>query len=164
MAQFVKLMIAIAIFLTYALQFYVPMEIIWNAVKAKNRTLKDFAEYSIRIALVVSRRKDQVLGGHVLMLFYSLDPDCRRGYYDPQPWPIYIAHRSCVPEHPWLDLPLGNRNCDLLGATRNGQIQLAAMEERVPDLVRSSRLPHWNIRFDPGNIGGSPMRCRPLVS
>lgn len=44
-------MIAVAIFFTYALQFYVPMEIIWKAVK-NNFERKTLAEYSIRISLV----------------------------------------------------------------------------------------------------------------
>ncbi|KAG5897968.1 hypothetical protein JTB14_013542 [Gonioctena quinquepunctata] len=51
LAQSVKLMIAVAIFFTYALQFYVPMEIIWKAVK-NNFEKKTLAEYSIRVALV----------------------------------------------------------------------------------------------------------------
>lgn len=53
LAQFVKLVIAIAIFLTFSLQFYVPMEIIWKSVKGKFNTHKEAAEYSIRIGLVV---------------------------------------------------------------------------------------------------------------
>ncbi|XP_074028134.1 proton-coupled amino acid transporter-like protein acs isoform X2 [Leptinotarsa decemlineata] len=52
LAQSVKLMIAVAIFFTYALQFYVPMEIIWKAVK-NNFERKTLAEYSIRISLVI---------------------------------------------------------------------------------------------------------------
>ncbi|XP_056630452.1 proton-coupled amino acid transporter-like protein pathetic isoform X2 [Diorhabda carinulata] len=51
LAQSVKLMIAVAIFFTYALQFYVPMEIIWKAVK-NNFQRKALAEYSIRFSLV----------------------------------------------------------------------------------------------------------------
>lgn len=46
-------MIAVAIFFTYALQFYVPMEIIWKAVKNNFGSKKNMAEYGIRIALVV---------------------------------------------------------------------------------------------------------------
>jgi solute carrier family 36 (proton-coupled amino acid transporter) len=46
-------MIAIAIFLTYSLQFYVPMEIIWKNVKGNFSEHKDVAEYSIRILLVI---------------------------------------------------------------------------------------------------------------
>lgn len=46
-------MIAIAIFFTYALQFYVPMEIIWKAVKNNFGAKKNMAEYGIRISLVV---------------------------------------------------------------------------------------------------------------
>jgi proton-coupled amino acid transporter len=54
LAQAVKLMIAIAIFLTYALQFYVPMEIIWKNIKGNFNHHKMAAEYTLRIALVVS--------------------------------------------------------------------------------------------------------------
>ncbi|KAL1517835.1 hypothetical protein ABEB36_001549 [Hypothenemus hampei] len=53
LAQSVKLMIAVAIFFTYALQFYVPMEIIWKALKnnfSPNR--QNLANYSIRIGLI----------------------------------------------------------------------------------------------------------------
>lgn len=54
LAQSVKLMIAIAVFLTYTLQFYVPMEIIWKSVKGNISEYRNIAEYSIRISLVVS--------------------------------------------------------------------------------------------------------------
>lgn len=55
LAQSVKVMIAIAIFLTYALQFYVPMNIVWVNIRdhfsEKNKTL---AEYTTRFSLIVS--------------------------------------------------------------------------------------------------------------
>lgn len=47
-------MIAVAIFLTYSLQFYVPMEIIWKNVQHNFNEHKNAAEYGIRIGLVVS--------------------------------------------------------------------------------------------------------------
>lgn len=54
LAQSVKLAIAIAIFLTYALQFYVPMEIIWKNVRGHfSESNKNWAEYAIRITLVI---------------------------------------------------------------------------------------------------------------
>lgn len=54
LAQSVKLAIAIAIFLTYALQFYVPMEIIWKNVRGHfSESSKNLAEYAIRVTLVV---------------------------------------------------------------------------------------------------------------
>uniref|UniRef100_A0A8D8V943 Proton-coupled amino acid transporter 4 n=3 Tax=Cacopsylla melanoneura TaxID=428564 RepID=A0A8D8V943_9HEMI len=53
LAQSVKLMIAVAIFLTYALQFYVPMEIIWKNVKHRFTAHPTVSEYVIRISLVV---------------------------------------------------------------------------------------------------------------
>ncbi|KAJ8973666.1 hypothetical protein NQ317_016645 [Molorchus minor] len=53
LAQSVKIMIAVAVFFTYALQFYVPMEIIWKAVKNNFGSKKTWAEYGIRISLVV---------------------------------------------------------------------------------------------------------------
>ncbi|KAJ8672368.1 hypothetical protein QAD02_003627 [Eretmocerus hayati] len=52
MAQAVKLMIAAAIFLTYGLQFYVPMEIIWKNVRQLFGSYKLIAEYILRICLV----------------------------------------------------------------------------------------------------------------
>ncbi|XP_055595085.1 proton-coupled amino acid transporter-like protein pathetic isoform X2 [Uranotaenia lowii] len=53
LAQMTKLMIALAIFLTYSLQFYVPMEIIWKNVKHNFNERANAAEYAIRIGLVV---------------------------------------------------------------------------------------------------------------
>ncbi|CAD7081916.1 unnamed protein product [Hermetia illucens] len=55
LAQSVKLMIAIAIFFTYALQFYVPMEIIWKNIKGNFQDqYKNIIEYSLRIFLVIA--------------------------------------------------------------------------------------------------------------
>lgn len=53
LAQSVKLMIAIAIFFTYGLQFYVPMEIIWKNIKHRFGSKKLTAEYIVRVILVV---------------------------------------------------------------------------------------------------------------
>nr|CAD7592857.1 unnamed protein product [Timema genevievae] len=54
LAQSVKVMIAVAIFFTYALQFYVPMEIIWKAVNHRFGAHKLTAEYIIRTVLVIA--------------------------------------------------------------------------------------------------------------
>ncbi|XP_046389905.1 proton-coupled amino acid transporter-like protein pathetic isoform X2 [Ischnura elegans] len=53
LAQSVKVMIAIAIFLTYGLQFYVPMEIIWKSLAPRFENHPLTSEYIIRTALVV---------------------------------------------------------------------------------------------------------------
>lgn len=53
LAQSAKVMIAIAIFLTYGLQFYVPMEIIWKNLKQYFGSRKRCAEYMIRIVMVI---------------------------------------------------------------------------------------------------------------
>lgn len=48
-------MIAVAIFLTYTLQFYVPMEIVWKRVRESfSNDNRNVAEYTIRIVLIVS--------------------------------------------------------------------------------------------------------------
>lgn len=55
LAQSVKLMIAIAIFLTYSLQFYVPMNIVWTNIRGNfPESKKNFAEYITRFSLIVS--------------------------------------------------------------------------------------------------------------
>uniref|UniRef100_A0A1B0DM02 Amino acid transporter transmembrane domain-containing protein n=3 Tax=Phlebotomus papatasi TaxID=29031 RepID=A0A1B0DM02_PHLPP len=46
-------MIAIAIFLTYSLQFYVPMEILWKNLKGNFNEHRNAAEYTLRIGLVI---------------------------------------------------------------------------------------------------------------
>jgi proton-coupled amino acid transporter len=46
-------MIAVAIFLTYGLQFYVPMEIIWKSIGHKFGARKLAAEYIVRAFLVI---------------------------------------------------------------------------------------------------------------
>ena len=46
-------MIAVAIFFTYSLQFYVPMEIIWKNVCHFFGAKKNIAEYTIRISIII---------------------------------------------------------------------------------------------------------------
>ncbi|KAM7358623.1 proton-coupled amino acid transporter-like protein acs isoform 1-T1 [Cochliomyia hominivorax] len=54
LAQSVKLMIAVAIFFTFTLQFYVPMSIIWKGIQNKIAPEKqNMSEYALRIVLVI---------------------------------------------------------------------------------------------------------------
>jgi hypothetical protein len=53
LAQSVKMMIAVAIFLTYSLQFYVPMEIMWKSLKHRFTSRPLLAEYIMRILFVI---------------------------------------------------------------------------------------------------------------
>lgn len=53
LAQSVKVMIAVAIFVTYSLQFYVPMEIIWKSIKHRFTSNETVYEYILRVFLVI---------------------------------------------------------------------------------------------------------------
>lgn len=54
LAQLVKLSIAISILLSYPLQFYVPLEIIWKSFNESiSERYKNIAEYATRVSLVV---------------------------------------------------------------------------------------------------------------
>ncbi len=50
----VKLMFSLAIFITYGLQFYVPVVIIWYPLREKlqSRTLRRYGEYIFRLSAV----------------------------------------------------------------------------------------------------------------
>lgn len=57
LAQSVKLMIAVAIFLTYSLQFYVPMNILWTNIRDRiPEKYKQIVEYTTRFTLIVSMK------------------------------------------------------------------------------------------------------------
>ncbi|XP_028162335.1 proton-coupled amino acid transporter-like protein pathetic isoform X1 [Ostrinia nubilalis] len=51
-AQIVKIAIAIAVFCTYGLQFYVCIEIMWNGIKDKFTKRPDLADYIMRTIMV----------------------------------------------------------------------------------------------------------------
>ncbi|RZF40862.1 hypothetical protein LSTR_LSTR003372 [Laodelphax striatellus] len=54
LAQIVKLIFAVAIFVTYALQCYVPVDIVWNTYMKKHITSKElFWEYFLRTTAVL---------------------------------------------------------------------------------------------------------------
>lgn len=56
-------MIALAIFFTYALQFYVPMEIIWKNVRHRfSEEQENKGEWTVRYMLVVSERMGVTCG------------------------------------------------------------------------------------------------------
>lgn len=49
-------MIAIAIFFTFTLQFYVPVSILWKGIESKiSASRQNISEYGLRVALVVSK-------------------------------------------------------------------------------------------------------------
>ncbi|XP_030023923.1 proton-coupled amino acid transporter-like protein pathetic isoform X2 [Manduca sexta] len=54
LAQTVKISIAIAVFCTYGLQFYVCVEIMWNGIKDKFTKRPDLADYITRTILVTA--------------------------------------------------------------------------------------------------------------
>lgn len=51
-AQIVKIAIAIAVFCTYGLQFFVCIEIMWNGIKDKFTKRPDLADYITRTIMV----------------------------------------------------------------------------------------------------------------
>lgn len=55
LAQSVRVMMALAIFLSYGLQFYVPMNILWPMVSERLTTEhhKQIGEYVLRTGLVI---------------------------------------------------------------------------------------------------------------
>jgi proton-coupled amino acid transporter len=55
LAESVRLMMALSIFLSYALQFYVPIDIMWPSLKARISTekMQVFGEYAFRTAFVL---------------------------------------------------------------------------------------------------------------
>ncbi|XP_043465098.1 proton-coupled amino acid transporter-like protein pathetic isoform X1 [Leptopilina heterotoma] len=53
-AQLVKLFIAIAVFLTFGLQFFVCLDIVWNGLKERFEKKKIAANYFVRTAIVTS--------------------------------------------------------------------------------------------------------------
>lgn len=55
LAESVRLMMALSIFLSYSLQFYVPMDIMWPAIKSRIPTEKMqlISEYAFRTCLVL---------------------------------------------------------------------------------------------------------------
>lgn len=55
MAQCVKVIVAIAVFFTYALQFYAPFEVVWLRTKDNFKEKhQNLANYSLRAFVVVS--------------------------------------------------------------------------------------------------------------
>ncbi|CAK1554082.1 unnamed protein product [Leptosia nina] len=52
LAQVVKVSIAIAVYCTFGLQFFVCIEIMWNAIKEKFTKRPDFADYVMRTIMV----------------------------------------------------------------------------------------------------------------
>lgn len=63
LAESVRLMMALSIFLSYALQFYVPIDIAWPAIKAKIPTerMQVIWEYIFRTVLVIITCKTATL-------------------------------------------------------------------------------------------------------
>ena len=53
-AQVVKIFIALAVFCTYGLQWFVCLEIIWNGLKDRFQKKALLAEYIVRVILVAA--------------------------------------------------------------------------------------------------------------
>lgn len=73
---------AVAIFLTYALQFYVPFEIIWKSVKHRFTSKPKTAEYSLRVGLVVGTGMRYSL----FTYYHLIDKITQEGYIYNESW------------------------------------------------------------------------------
>lgn len=139
-------MVAASVFLTHALQFYVPMEIIWKEVGGRfSDSKQNVAEYTIRISLVVCAFTLPIpksLPIFILPFFFtSADAHCDGGHCIAANRCIRIVNRCCVPEHARSNHATDHRIGHLLGARGSGQIELALVEKLLPDLLR-----HYWIR------------------
>lgn len=122
LAQSVKIMIAVAIFLTYALQFYVPFEIIWRNVKPHCKNNEKTMEYVLRIVLVVCT-------GNIFLGLKFFPIDCFVNYeikntpFDfswhcschSQLGPLHLSGWSRVSLNLGTHVPRYHRSCHFLG-------------------------------------------------
>lgn len=149
LAQSVKLMIAIAIFFTFTLQFYVPVSILWKGIESKIPAARqNMSEYGMRVGLVVSLIS--LLNALPIKLtvefLYLTVPVLRHCRGAAQSRPVHLAHRRRLPEHAGHDRAGGHRiGCVLRGA-RLRALQVAAVEELRPDTVRHCWLCDRHVR------------------
>lgn len=155
LAQSVKLMIALAIFLTYALQFYVPMEIIWKNVRHKfSEDNKNAAEWTIRYMLVVSEPSSAAQNVNRFChfdFFHFTDSNSCHCCGDSSARSVHWLDWCCVSEYIGPNVSIDHRNCHLLRETRLWPIQLDSVEKYFADLLRNHRFLHRNLCQYTGN-------------
>lgn len=141
-AQSVKVMIAIAIFLTYSLQFYVPMNIVWSNIRAnfseKNLTL---AEYTTRFSLIVSWQfHEECQDNHSFIIISLLSADiyCCISNCDSDNRSIHVTNWSNLRQHIGFHLSGHYWNHHILRSTRFRISELDFVQRHFPDSFRYS--------------------------
>lgn len=161
LAQSVKLMIAIAIFFTFTLQFYVPVSILWKGIESKiSASRQNICEYGLRVFLVVSswRGLQLVLYTKLMFAFSTTASLLWHCCGTSQSWPIHLPHRRCLPQHAGHDRALDNRVGRVLRGSWIRAFQVAIVEELWPDTVRHCRFHNGHICQHTRVPGGVPSR------
>lgn len=139
-------MIAVAIFLTYSVQFYVPMEVVWSRMQHRY-TRKNLAEYTIRYILIV--RSKTAMRIRPSKHIYQSIPDAHRsiGRGHSEYWTISGVDRRRHAQLSGTHISGHHTNGDLLGRDGQDTVSVDDDQEHNVDCVRTDWIHHWHVRL-----------------